>query len=223
MNNRHHSSTLAALALTFSATVFAACGGSTDTAPAPTAPSTAAAAAPAAPGATGSFAITPQGSKIEWTGSKVSAHHDGSFASFTGKIDLAGPIEQGKLSVDIDTASLTVAADPALGPMIEKLQGHLKSPDFFDVARFPKATFVSTAIAAGGSGAPYTVSGNLTIHGVTKPISFPAQISVAGNTVTAAATFNVNRRDFGLNYPGQPNNLIKDDVQIRLAVRADKQ
>ena len=86
--------------------------------------------------------------------------------------------------------------------MIEKLQGHLKSPDFFDVARFPKATFVSTAIAAGGSGAPYTVSGNLTIHGVTKPISFPAQISVAGNTVTAAATFNVNRRDFGLNYPG---------------------
>ena len=83
---------------------------------------------------------------------------------------------------------------------------------------------MSTAIAAGGSGAPYTVSGNLAIHGVTKPISFPAQISVAGNTVTAAATFNVNRRDFGLNYPGRTGRIsIKDDVQIRLAVRADKQ
>jgi len=201
----------------------AACGGASAApaiAPAP------AVEAPA-PGAavSGSFAITAQNSKIDWTGSKTSAHHDGSFTSFTGKIDLPGAIERGSVSIDIDTPSLTIAADPALGPMVDKLAGHLKSPDFFDVAKFPKATFVSSSIApsAGGGAANYTVGGTLTLHGVSKPISFPATIAASAAKVDAAATFTINRKDFGLAYPGKPDDLIKDDVQIKLTIHADKQ
>ena len=176
----------------------------------------------AAPAVSGSFAITAQNSKVEWTGSKVSAHHDGAFTAFSGTIDIPGAIEQGKVSVDIDTSSLTVA-DPALGPMVEKLVGHLKSPDFFDVAKFPKATFVSTSIKAGGeNGAGYTVTGTLSVHGASKTISFPASITPSAAKVDASATFAINRKDFGLNYPGKPDDLIKDDVQVRLTIDADK-
>jgi polyisoprenoid-binding protein YceI len=212
------------LALVLLASSFAACAGSADT-QAPAAPPTATvvAAAPAAPAApvTGSFAITAQNSKVEWTGSKVSTHHDGAFTSFKGEVDLTGPVEQGKVSIDIDTASLIVN-DPALGPMAAKLTGHLKSPDFFDVAKFPKATFVSTAIKAGDTGAPYTVTGTLSIHGLTKTISFPATITPSAGAVDASATLTINRKDFGMVLAGMPNDLIKDDVQVRLTVHATK-
>lgn len=188
----------------------------------PTTTTVAPAAGAAAAPVTGTFAITAQNSKIEWTGAKTSGHHDGSFASFTGSINLTGPIEQGTVSVDIDTPSLTVN-DPALGPMADKLAGHLKSPDFFDVAKFPKATFQSTAIKAGGdNGAPYTVSGNLTLHGATKPISFPATIAASKDKVDVTATFDINRKDFGLNYPGKPDDLIKDNVSVKLTIHADR-
>ena len=65
----------------------------------------------------------------------------------------------------------------------EKLTGHLKSADFFDVAKFPKSTFESTEIKAGSSDAKakdatHTVTGNLTLHGVTRSIQFPAKIAV---------------------------------------------
>jgi polyisoprenoid-binding protein YceI len=189
-------------------------------APPPVAAATATAAS--AP-VSGTFAITAQNSKIEWTGAKTSAHHDGSFASFQGKIDLQGAVELGKVSLDIDTSSLTIAADPALGPMVDKLAGHLKSPDFFDVAKFPKATFESTGIKVGGdNGAGYTVAGTLTLHGVSKPVSFPANITASAAKVDATATFTINRKDFGLAYPGKPDDLIKDDVQVRLTIHADK-
>jgi polyisoprenoid-binding protein YceI len=168
-----------------------------------------------AAGAT-SFLINPQNSKIEWTGAKITASHNGSFGAFTGSIDVpGGVVDNGKVSVDIDTSSITV--DPA------QLNGHLKSPDFFDVAKFPKATFVSTSIKDGGEkGATHTVTGNLTLHGVTKSVSFPATIAVAGDTVNATAEFSINRKDFGLVYPGKPDDLIRDDVVIKLTAHAQK-
>ena len=105
----------------------------------------------------------------------------------------------------------------------EKLDGHLKSPDFFDVAKFPKATFESTKIVKGGdNGATHTVTGNLTLHGVTKSIVFPAKIAIAGDTVTVDADFGINRKDFGIVYPGKADDLIKDEVLMKLAIKAKK-
>lgn len=167
------------------------------------------------PGAT-QLAITPASSKIEWTGSKVTGSHVGSFSSFRGTIDWvdANP-ENSRVTVEIDSSTLTSSP--------EKLVGHLKSPDFFDVATFPKVQFVSTSVKAGGDkGATHTISGNLTLHGVTKSISFPATIKGDASSVDANATFTINRKDFGLDYPGKADDLIRDGVVIKLTIRGEK-
>src|SRR5690606_33501403 len=104
----------------------------------------------------------------------------------------------------------------------EKLTGHLKSADFFDVEKFPKSTFKSTSVSAGSEPGTYTVVGNLDLHGVTKSISFPAKINVSGDAVDVSSEFKINRKDFGIVYPGMPDDLIHDDVVIKLDVKAKK-
>ena len=176
-------------------------------------------AAPAAPVATKgeALAINGDNSKVEFTGSKVTGKHDGGFKTFTGTIDLVNskPTDS-SVSVDIDTAS--VFADD------EKLTGHLKSADFFDVEKFPKATFKSTKIeadAAKGADA-YTVTGDFNLHGVTKSISFPATIKAGADAVDVDAEFAVNRKDFGIVYAGKADDLIRDDVVIKLTLKAPR-
>lgn len=160
--------------------------------------------------------ISPDASKVEFVGAKVTMSHNGSFSKFSGTIDLvADKVENSRVSVDIDMSS--VAADD------EKLTSHLKSADFFDVAKFPKATFVSTEIKPGGEGsATHTVTGNLELHGVKKAITFPATIDVKGDTVAVKSEFAINRKDFGILYPGAPDNLIRDDVLIKLSINAPR-
>jgi len=180
-----------------------------------TAAAAVASAAEVAAGTT--YTVTPQNSKVEWTGSKVTGSHDGSFTSFTGGITLVGgAVEKSRVTVDIDTPSIQASPD--------NLIKHLKSPDFFGVEQFPKATFTSTSIKVGGEkGAAFQVTGNLALHGVTKSISFPANISVVGDVVNADATFSINRKDFNINYPGKVDDVIRDDVLIKLSLHAAKQ
>ena len=173
------------------------------------------AASPQAAGAQ-TYVITPQNSKIEWVGSKVTGSHNGSFEKSNGEIHYSNnDVAQSHVQITIDSSSIK-ADDP-------KLTEHLKTPDFFDVAKFPEAKFESTAIKAGGDkGATHTVTGNLTMHGVTKSITFPATISVTPDTATVDATFSINRKDFGINYAGAADNLIRDEVVLKLAIRAKK-
>jgi polyisoprenoid-binding protein YceI len=162
------------------------------------------------------YGITPQNSKVEWVGSKVTGSHNGSFEKFNGEIHYANnDPAQSHVKITIDTTSIK-SDDP-------KLTEHLKSADFFDVTKFPEATFESTAIKAGGEkGGTHTVTGNLTLHGVTKSITFPATIAVTGDAATVDANFAINRKDFGINYPGAQDNLIRDDVVMKLTIRGNK-
>jgi polyisoprenoid-binding protein YceI len=177
-----------------------------------TAPVTA--AAPAA-GAV-SYAFSNDGSAIDFVGAKVSAKHEGSFKAFRGTISVVGADPtKSTVNAEIDIASLAI--DPA------KLAGHLKSADFFDAEKFPKGKFTSTAIKPGGeNGATHTVSGNLELHGVTKGITFPAKIKMEAEQVSVDAEFAINRKDFSIVYPGMPDDLIKDDVLIKLSLHAKK-
>lgn len=163
-----------------------------------------------------SYAFDQSTSKITFVGSKVTGKHDGGFKTFSGTIKAPdGAPEKGSVTVDIDATSIW--ADN------EKLTGHLQSKDFFDVSTFPKATFVSTKIDKGGEkGATHTVTGNLTLHGVTKGVSFPATVKIEGDTVSVDSEFAINRKDFGLLYPGKQDDLIRDDVVIKLAIKAKK-
>jgi polyisoprenoid-binding protein YceI len=172
--------------------------------------------APAAPGTSVAYAFSQTNSKITFVGAKVTRKHDGSFGAFDGTVALvAGDPAKSSVSVSIDAASIDTDTP--------KLTGHLKTGDFFDVEKFPKVTFQSTSVTPGGaSGATHTVTGNLTLHGVTKAITFPAKIDVAAGGVNVGAEFSINRKDFGLVYPGMADDLIRDDVLVKLDIHAAK-
>jgi polyisoprenoid-binding protein YceI len=160
------------------------------------------------------YVFSNAGSKIEFVGAKVTRKHDGAFNVFSGTVELVeNDLAKSMVLVEIATASLT-ADDP-------KLTSHLKSPDLLDVEKYPKARFVSTAIRAGGEGgATHTITGNFELHGVTKSITFPAKATVTPQAVDATAEFAINRKDFGIVYPGMPDDLIKDEVLLKLTLHA---
>jgi polyisoprenoid-binding protein YceI len=192
----------------------AAASAAATTAPATAAASAATSAAPA--GTATTLAISTEKSKVGFVGAKVTASHEGNFAQFSGSIDLVGDKpESSKVRLEVEMGSLNI--DPP------KLAGHLKSPDFFDIAQFPKSTFESTTVTAGGeNGATHTITGNLTMRGVTKSITFPAKITVSPAGVSATADFVINRKDFGVVYAGMADDLIKDDVVLKLALEAPR-
>ena len=167
----------------------------------------------AAPAAAVAYAITPQNSKVEWTGSKVTGSHDGSFSGFTGEVDLVdNAIEKSRVNIDIDAATLTSSPD--------KLVGHLKSPDFFDVAQYPKLHFQSTQVTRAGG--KYKVVGNLTLGGQTKPVTLdvdgpvPPQKGGRGGLVSGfSATTTISRKDFNFG-PKYSAPMLGDDVKIVL-------
>ena len=165
---------------------------------------------------TETLAISPENSKVEFVASKVTRSHNGSFKQFTGQIELApNNILASRVSIDIDAGSVVVDDD--------QLTAHLKTPDFFDVAKFPKATFVSTKIEPGAAGGDnYTVTGNFDLHGVKASISFSATIKATTESVAVDAEFAINRKDFGIVYAGKADDLIRDGVVIKLSLRVPR-
>jgi len=160
-----------------------------------------------APANAKAYVIAPE-STITFTGSKVTGSHGGGFKQFTGTIQVA----DGKV---VGSSAIEIQMDSTYSDS-ERLTGHLKSPDFFDVAQFPSASFTVTGVES--SEGTHQVTGNLDLHGVVKSISFPAEIQVGGDGVVVRAEFAINRRDFKINYPGKPNDLIRDNVVIKLEI-----
>ncbi len=160
------------------------------------------------------FAFT-DATEIEWVGSKVTGSHDGGFKEVTGQIVMP----QG---ADVTDAKINVAIDlTSIWSDNEKLTEHLKSADFFEVESFPKATFTSTSIEESADG--YKVRGNLDLHGIKKSISFPAAIEVSEDALTANAEFAMERFDWGIEYKGMADDLIRNEVVVRLNVEATQQ
>ncbi|MBC9931819.1 YceI family protein [Chitinophaga qingshengii] len=140
----------------------------------------------------------------------------------------AGNFEINLTSLTTDTASVTEA-----GKKSTDLDAHLKSPDFFDVAKYPKAKFVITKVAPYDSlqqksllpGATNLISGNLTLKDSTLNITFPAQVAINGNELTATAKFTIDRSAWGISYKtdGSPENwMISKDVEVGFNVKATK-
>jgi len=157
-------------------------------------------------------------SSIEWTASRVTRAHVGGFDVFSGVVYLDGDRVTG---ADVTAQVASVFTDA------ERLTGHLKTDDFFNVAVHPDIRFVVDSLAviapadgAGSGGATHTAHGSITMIGRTNRVTFPASISLADGTVTADADFIINRQDWGLSYPGQPDDLVGDDVRMRLHVVA---
>jgi polyisoprenoid-binding protein YceI len=174
-------------------------------------------AAPAtatAPDGAATYAFSQDGSTLAFVGAKITGKHDGSFKVFSGTITVpGGDVTKGTVALEVDTSSVVTDS--------EKLTAHLKSPDFFDVAKFSKATFTSTSVVADPSkGGTHVITGNLDLHGVAKSISFPATVRLTATGVEADAEFAINRKDFSIVYAGMPDDLIKDDVLMKITLRA---
>jgi polyisoprenoid-binding protein YceI len=134
----------------------------------------------------------------------------GDFDKLSGKAQVdEADLSKSGIEVTIEAASISTRD--------EKRDNHLKSPDFFDVAKFPTLTFKSTKIVAGKDGA-LTVTGDLTMRGVTKPVTLEGSITNAitdpqGNTRRGVSvTGKLNRKDFGVSYG--PAAIVGDEVKL---------
>ncbi len=156
------------------------------------------------------YPLTGDNTKVTFVGKKPDGKHAGGFAKLSGAATVTdGDITTLKLEVEIDTDSLF--SDDA------KLTAHLKNPDFFDVKNNPKATFKVTKVEKADTA--YTVTGDLTMLGKTKPVSFPATITATGNALAVTAAFPIDRTVWGMTYG---KGKIDDKVDLGIKVTTKK-
>lgn len=160
------------------------------------------------------LAVTPA-SKIEFVGSKAEGKHTGGFKTVTGAVTLSDD-GASVVAVNLEIATASLYSDD------EKLTAHLKSPDFFDVRRYPKAVFVSSSIAPASDpsgGVTHEITGTLTMHGVSKTARIPAKVAVEGGRVTIQGTHTLDRTAHGMTY-GQ--GKVYNEVPVTFSIVAGK-
>ena len=141
----------------------------------------------------------------------------GEFQKFKGTVMVDDKdLSKSKVDITIDPSSINTNQ--------EKRDGHLKSPDFFDVTKFPAITFVSTKVET-GKGDALKVTGNLNMHGVTKSVTLDATYTTPRKDIMGmmrggfTATTTVNRKDFGLVWNKSMDGggvVVADDVKLDL-------
>lgn len=152
-------------------------------------------------------------SEIKWIGTKLKGKHNGTVKVSEGSINVDTDAVTGG-SFTIDMNSITVL--DLQGKDKAKLEGHLKTGDFFETDKFPTAKFSITSVSA-DKGAT-VITGNLEMKGISKSISFPANITFSKDkkSITASANFNINRQEWGITYKGMADNAINDEVNLDL-------
>jgi polyisoprenoid-binding protein YceI len=176
------------------------------------------------------YTVNAGQSSIEWIGTKPTGQHHGTFKIKDGTLTASNnEVTGGK--VNIDVASVQPDDQDAEGNT--KLQTHLKSPDFFEVEKYPTGTFEITSVKAGAptggdavmKDATHTVTGNLKLKDQTKSVSFPAKINASGNEIVTDASFNIDRTQWGIVYRSDKSlgdKFIGTDVNIKLHIVAKK-
>lgn len=179
--------------------------------------------------ASASYMVDATASVINWEGSKlVGGGHTGTIKIKEGQLVVAdNKIVGGKFAIDM--ASLTNA--DLEGDMKAKLEGHLKSDDFFAVETFPEATFVITSLAVveGNPAVSHNITGNLTMRDSTRSITIPAMVSMDGNSIKATSTnFVIDRTEWNVKYGSgsiagiAQDNIINDNVGLKINLVATK-
>ncbi|NDK54550.1 YceI family protein [Pontibacter fetidus] len=167
-------------------------------------------------------------SDLTWNGKKVTGEHFGTIDLKSGNLVVnKDKVTGGKFVIDMNSIKVTDIKDAEYNG---KLVGHLKSDDFFSVEKFPTATFEIKAlapIAKAAAGKPnYKVNGLLTIKGITKPVQFPATITVKNGVATAKADVTVNRAQYDVKYGSESffgslgDKAIMDDFTVSFNVTA---
>ncbi|MFC3417399.1 YceI family protein [Algoriphagus hitonicola] len=156
-------------------------------------------------------------SQVRWEASKVTGNHWGYVPIKNAELDYSDEKITGG-TFDMDMVNLTVEdlTDPKSNG---NLTNHLKSDDFFSVEKFNTSTFEITE-AKTSNGTDYTISGVLTIKGISHPASFPAKVTVAGTTITAVGALTFDRTDYDIKFrsgnffENLGDQMIYDEVKL---------
>lgn len=168
------------------------------------------------------FQVDTANSKVVWKGYKVTGEHAGTINLKSGDLSFTdGALTGGSFIIDMTSLKVT----DLQGEYAQKLAGHLTSPDFFGVEKFPTASFKITKAVSRGTAGSYKVIGDLTIKETTKEIKFSVQLS--DDNKTANAKITVDRSDFNVKYgsgsffDGLGDKTIYDefDLEVTLAVK----
>lgn len=177
------------------------------------------------------YVVDTVDSWVRFVGRGVGKNHPGRFKIAEGTVAVANnQITGGNFIINIKSLDLEQKG----GMFDKKLYPHLLSGDFFDAEKFGTAIFQITGVQPYNksntdtsivAGANYTVSGNLTLKGETKNVSFPAKIDLDGNNLEAKANFDIDRRQWQMNYGNDKtlgDKFISETVNIELDLDAEK-
>ena len=175
-----------------------------------------------------SVKVDAKASTVKWHAKKVTGEHFGTINLAGGNITLdKGLITGGNIEVEMTSINVTDLQGEYKG----KLEGHLKSDDFFSVEKNTKATLVLKkveAIKGSKTAENFTVTADLVIKGISSEVTFPAIIVVKGKSVTASADFNIDRTKYDIKYgsksffEGIGDKAIDNDFNIKVRVVAGK-
>ncbi len=156
-----------------------------------------------------------EGTYVGFAGSKATGTHYGQFPAFDGSVGMQGnDLSTMKINVTFDTTELTT--DNSI------LTNTLKDETWFAIEQHPTAKFVSAKVAPAGEEGAYNISGNLTIRGITKGVTFPASIELDGSMLTAESEFSLDRSAWDLGKGWVSDTVIYDDVAMELYVEAER-
>lgn len=168
------------------------------------------------------YALDTENSTLNWKGSKsfTEDFHQGTIKITEGSLSSEnGSIIAGNFTVDMTS----IEENTDNQEMAAKLIGHLKSPDFFLVDSFPTANFSIVKVEGNN------ITGNLEIKGITKEITFPAEMEVTEDGVSASANFTINRMDWGVEYGNgsivdlAKDKIISNDIEFLVNLKATKE
>jgi polyisoprenoid-binding protein YceI len=161
-------------------------------------------------------AVSTSASKVVWLAKKVTGEHNGTVAISKGSLDVDGnKLVGGSFTIDLKSIVCKDLTDPTYN---QKFITHISSGDFFEVEKFPTANFVITKVVGN------QISGNMTVKGITKAITFPAQISVTGGKVAATANITLDRTDYNIKYGSKKffesigDKAIYDDFALTVSL-----
>lgn len=164
--------------------------------------------------------IDTKNSEVVWRGYKVLGEHHGDITLNSGVLNIEGKnIVGGEFQMDMTS----IENSDLSGGSKDKLVGHLRSADFFDVENHKTATLNITKATRKSKG-EYRISGNLTIKGITHPVVFNATMEVEENVTKANATIRVDRTMYDIKYgsgkffDGLGDNMIKDNFQLEVSL-----
>jgi polyisoprenoid-binding protein YceI len=186
-------------------------------------------ATPPAKKADAVYSLDATGSTFKWHATKVTGEHYGVAKFSKGSVVVSNNVLK---SAEINVDMTSIDATDLTGEYHDKLVGHLKSDDFFAVAKFNTATIkVKSATAIKGATKDannYTIVADLTIKGITQEVTFPAIVIVSTKQVVVNADFNINRAKFDVRYgsssffEGLGDKAIADDFNVKVRVVATK-